>query len=250
MGKFYKQPPILSGEYGSDQGFEHVPTPNSVNSNRFLFELTADELSLCKRYSEKDHIKCVKLGTTVQTEPVDICIHHETNRIYLCDVGRSVVEIFDMNGELQHVINHSSMTVFQPTAIVVTLDGTIIIASYFNHCLHMYSPNDSSNNTNAYSYKQYRLGKAGKQLHEFDGPTGIAIDDNDGYIYVCDRGNCRIQVINTEGMCERVIELFSKDNRRCQMEPVRIALLPYSDQMVCIINTGDTICFSSRYDNG
>ena len=223
---------------------------STVNSNRVSLELTADELALCERYSKKDHIKCVKLGTTDQTEPIGICIHHETNKIYVCDVGRSVVEIFDMNGELQHSINHSSMTKFQPTAIIVALDGTIIIASYFNNCLHKYSPDDSSNNTNPYSYKQYTLGKAGNQLHEFDGLAGIAIDNSDGYIYVCDRGNCRIQVIDSGGLCERVIELFSKDNEKCPMEPGQIALLSYSDQLVCIINTGDAICFCSKYSDG
>ena len=60
-------------------------------------------------------------------------------------VGRSVVEIFDMYGKLQHVIDDQITSKFQPTAIAVADDGTIIVASHFQHRLHMYSPAEQEN---------------------------------------------------------------------------------------------------------
>jgi DNA-binding beta-propeller fold protein YncE len=142
------------------------------------------------------------------------------------------------------------MTKFQPTAIAIAFDETIIIASHFNHCLHMYSPSDSQNTTNHYAYKQFKLGAPGSQIHQFYHPAGIAIDHNDGNLYVCDRGNYRIQVIRPEGICERVMELFVNGKKKYPLEPVRIAVQRIYDRIVCIVGAGDAICFIPKQTNG
>jgi len=169
------------------------------------------------------------------------------------------VEIFDMYGKLQHVIDDQTTMKFQPTAIAVTCDGTIIVASHFNHRLHMYSPIDSSekghNNPNenfqdGYHFQQYKLGAPGHNLHEFYHPAGIAVDYTDGYLYVCDRGNYRIQVMRPEGVCERVIELLLSDEKPSPIAPIQIAHQQNGDQIVCIIGTGDSICFIPKYTDG
>jgi 6-phosphogluconolactonase (cycloisomerase 2 family) len=195
-------------------------------------------------------MKLINLQVKDQTQPVDIHIHHETNKIYSCDVGRSVVEIYDINGTLLHVIDDSTMLKFQPTAIAIAFDETIIIASHFNHRLHMYSPNDSQNASNSYSYKQFKLGTPGDQIHQFYHPAGIAIDHKDGFLYVCDRGNYRIQVIRPEGICERVIELFVKDKKKIPLDVTRVAIQANFDQLVCIVGNGDALCFIPKLANG
>ncbi|CAF2452601.1 unnamed protein product [Rotaria sp. Silwood2] len=223
---------------------------NSVISNPIAHELTADDLTLNKRYSDKSRMQNIKLQEKNQTQPVDISVDLETNNMYLCDVGRSLVEIFDINGTLQHVIEDKIMSKFQPTAIAVAFDGTLILASHFNHCLHMYLPNDAPNQANCYSYKQFKLGIKGNQIHQFYNPAGIAIDHSDGYIYVCDRGNYRIQVITPDGVCERTIELFLDDKKKYPLDPVRIVVQQNSDLIVCIVGAGDAICFIPKYTNG
>ena len=40
------------------------------------------------------------------------------------------------------------------------------------------------------------------------------MDFNDGYLYICDRGNYRIQVMRPEGVCERVIDLVLRDQQQ------------------------------------
>ncbi len=209
-------------------------------------ELTADELALNQRYTDKTHMKLINLQIKDSTQPVDLRIHHETNKIYSCDIGRSIVEIYDLNGTLVHVIDDSTMLKFQPTAIAVAFDGTIIIASHFNHRLHMYAPNESQ----AYTYKQFKLGTPGDQVHQFYHPAGIALDHKDGFLYVCDRGNYRIQVIRPEGICERVIELFLNDKHKHPLDITRVAIQTNLDQLVCIVGNGDAICFIPKLANG
>jgi hypothetical protein len=157
-----------------------------------------------------------------------------------------MVEIFDFYGTLLHAIDDPTMLKFQPTAIVVAFDGTIIIGSHFNHCLHMYSPSETLNT----KYKQFKLGTQGDQLHQFYHPAGIAIDHKDGYLYVCDRGNYRIQVIRPEGICERVIELFLNDKQKQALDVTRVAIQANLDQLVCILGNGDAICFIPKLTHG
>nr|ACD88957.1 NHL repeat containing protein [Adineta vaga] len=222
----------------------------SYNNQSLVHDSTPDDLSLKERYSNVTRSESINLQVKDETQPVDVSIHHETKKIYLCDVGRSVVEIYDMNKTFEHIINNSTMIKFRPTAIAITTNGTVIVASHFGHCLHMYSPNDSQNGTNSYSYKQFKLGTEGNQIHQFFQPAGIATDRSDGYLYVCDRGNCRIQVFTPDGICERIIELFLNYKKKYQLDPIRIAIQKNSDQLVCIVGAGDAICFVPKRTNG
>ena len=214
LGVFYKQPSSFGNP--SEQESEYVEEvcdepPQLVDANQFPRELTTDELALNERYSNKSRTQIIALQNKAQTQPVDVCIQHDTYTLYSCDVGRSVVEIFDMYGKLQHVIDDQTTMKFQPTSIAVAYDGTIILASHFHHRLHMYSPAESENeqfHDYGYHFTQYKLGSPGHNLHEFHHPAGIAMDFNDGYLYICDRGNYRIQVMRPEGVCERVINLI------------------------------------------
>ncbi|UJR25685.1 hypothetical protein I4U23_007036 [Adineta vaga] len=243
----------IEEEYAGDQA------PQLVDANTLARELTADELALGERYSNKSRTQIIELQKKDQTQPVDVAIHHDTYTIYVCDVGRSVVEIFDMYGKLQHVIDDQTTLKFQPTSIAVAFDGTVIVGSHFNHRFHMYSPLDPSedehNNSNAnsqhvYQYQQYKLGGPGNNLHEFQHPAGLSIDYTDGYLYICDRGNYRIQVLRPEGVCERTIELFLQDEELNHIAPIQIAHQQIGDQVVCIIGTGDAICFIPKYSDG
>ena len=164
-----------------------------------------------------------------------------------------------MYGKLQHVIDDQTTIKFQPTTIAVAYDGTIIVASHFNHRLHMYSPIDSQENEeknpdgnvhDGYRFQQYKLGSPGHDIHQFHHPAGIAIDYSDGYLYVCDRGNYRIQVMRPEGVCERVIELISRDQEVSHISPIQIAHQQHRGQIVCIIGAGDAICFIPKYADG
>ncbi len=157
-----------------------------------------------------------------------------------------------MYGKLQHVLDDQTTLKFLPTSIAVADDGTIIVASHFHHRLHMYSPdnNEDENSYDAFRFKQYKLGSPGHDLHQFHHPAGISIDCNDGYLYICDRGNFRIQVMRPEGVCERVIDLILQDQKQSPIAPIQVAHQQTKDQIVCLIGTGDALCFISKYAHG
>ncbi len=209
-------------------------------------------MALNERYSNKSRTQIIRLQKKDQTQPVDVCIHHDSYTLYLADVGRSVVEIFDMYGKLQHVFDDQTTIKFQPTSIAVAYDGTIIVASHFNHRLHMYSPdyNENEQSHDVYRFKQYKLGSPGHNLHQFQHPAGISMDLNDGYLYICDRGNFRIQIMRPEGVCERVIDLILNDQKQSPIPPIQTAHQRNGNQMVCLIGTGDALCFISKKSDG
>ena len=257
LGIFYKQSPSdceceQDTHYVEEEEVEDEP-PQLVDAYQTARELTADELALNGRYSNKQSIRIVALQVKDQTHPVDVCIHHDTHLLYSCDVGRSVVEIFDLNGKLQHVIDDPTTIRLQPTSIAVAFDGTIIVASHFQHRLHMYSPvgnDDGYAQEYGYRFRQYKLGSPGHDAHQFHHPAGIAMDLNDGYLYVCDRGNYRIQVLKPEGICERVVDLVLQDEEETPAAPVQVALQRKGNQMISIVGTGDAICFIPKKADG
>ncbi|CAF3919560.1 unnamed protein product [Rotaria sp. Silwood2] len=264
---FYKPTACDSSEvYGDEYQPEYVEevesdeAPELTAANQLPREITADDLALNERYSNKLRTQIIDLQIKEHRQPIDVSIHHESYTLYSCDVGRSIVEIFDMYGKLQHTINDPATTKFQPTAIAVAYDGTVILGSHFHHCLHMYSPIDLHETEDVaqneilqdeYHFKQYKLGSPGHDVHQFHHPAGIAIDFTDGYLYVCDRGNFRIQVMRPEGVCERVIELLTRDEEgECQISPMQITHQQNTQQIVCIVDQGDALCLIPKDADG
>lgn len=250
LGKFYKQPSPSFERTDSNHQFPTIQSSARVESTAVDRQLTANEFALHQRYTDFTRMKSISLPSNEQTQPVDLAIHHETNKIYVCDIGRSLVEIFNIDGTLVHVIGNGMMAKFQPTALAVASDGTVILASHFHHRLHMYSPTDLQNPANRHVYKLFKLGTSGDQIHQFYHPAGIALDQKNGNLFVCDRGNFRIQVMRPEGVCERVIELFLTGKKKTPLDVTRIALQTNLNQIVCIVGNGDALCFLPKQANG
>lgn len=201
------------------------------------------------RYSNPLNCRFISLEATDHTHPSDIRIHNALNRIYLSDIGRSIVEIFDMNGQVLHSISDPAILKFQPNRFVVTVDGTLIISSAVLHCLYMYSP--ASPFSENFQYQQFKLGAEGKLIHQFSSPSDMVADPNNGYVYVCDVGNYRIKVLTPQGMCERIIQLaYLVNGVKQYLYPTAITYQPTRGQLVCIVNNEDAICFFSKHANG
>ena len=232
--------------------------PQLVDTDQWARELTADELALIDRYSNKFRTQIIDLQKKDQTQPVDVTVHHESYTFYVCDVGRSIVEIFNFDGSLEHVIDDAIITKFQPSTIAVAHDGTFFVASTIHHQIQMYCPmvtEQDPNETNAnadenFYYQQFKLGSPGSNLHQFSKPSGIAIDNTDGYLYICDRGNFCIKVMRPEGVCERTIELMVSDEHPYYCAPIQVVHQNLSNQLVCLIGSGDAICFVPKSATG
>lgn len=218
-----------------------------------IADFSEEEKRFELRYKDRSSMKTIELQDRPLTQPTDLCVLKETKKIFVCDVGRSVIEIFDFQGNLEHVIDSPTMLNFFPTTLTVAFDGTIVSASYFTNGLLMYLQTDEAHqhfqrtSNLSYDYKPYQLGSQGKLIHQFFQPGGITLDPSDSYLYICDRGNMRIKVLTPRGVCERTIELF--DGNRTALEPISIAFQSTSDMLVCLI-AADSICFVPKSSNG
>ncbi|CAF1006739.1 unnamed protein product [Didymodactylos carnosus] len=265
LSAFYKPPPPEIAYNGGNDNYEYSSTaavssvyvPTEYGEDEQTRELTNDEVILIERYSNKSLRKVIELQLKSETQPIDVCVQKELNYVYVCDAGRNIVQVYDLNGILNHVIDDPNMKTFRPTSIAVGQDGTVIVASHFVHRLQMYSPcqasewktNDTSN-TEGFYYNQFKLGQQGHDPHQFYYPAGIRCDDIDSLLYVCDRGNSRIQIITPDGYCERIIQLVSVDGQL--LAPIQLAFLHQdnSETVVCIVGDANCICFVPKYSNG
>ena len=71
----------------------------------------------------------------------------------------------------------------------VAICGDIVLISQDNHSILNYQPNGKF---------IPRIGKQGKGELEFDCPFGLTINESNGDIYICDRNNNRIQLLNKD----------------------------------------------------
>ena len=53
-----------------------------------------------------------------------------------------------------------------------------------------------------------------------------------------------------EGVCERVIELILRDEEEGHLAPIQIGHQQIGTKIVCIVGTGDAICFISKHADG
>ncbi len=116
--------------------------------------------------------------------------------IWVTDVGRHIVMKFDPDGKLLQTlgtadISGESMELFnQPTHVLVAPGGEIYVTDgYGNSRVVKLSPDGKP---------ILSWGKRGRGPGEFDIPHCLAIDEQ-GLIYVADRGNNRIQVFDENG---------------------------------------------------
>lgn len=251
----YEQEEVLENQTVDDNDDD---APQLVDIDEDARELTAEEIAVIERYEDVTGTKLIPLQKKDKTKPVGVAVHYDTDAIYLCDVGRSLIEIYNLLGELENVIDDQIISNLAPSSIAVTDDGTIIVASESHHRLHLYAPtsytNDNpsendANNEEEYYYQQFKLGSNGTKLHQFQNPSGIAVDAEDGYIYVCDQGNFRIQVISPGGICERSIELIVNDEEPYFCAPIQIAHQYASGFLVCLV-AGDALCFIPKTASG
>lgn len=132
-------------------------------------------------------------GTFVM--PYGLTIDDEDN-IWLTDVGLHQVFKFDSAGALLMTLGERGIPgddaahFNMPTDVAIAPDGTFYISDgYVNSRITKFSK-DGEYIT--------RWGTKGMDVGQFDVPHSIALDSN-GFVYVADRGNARIQIFDEAG---------------------------------------------------
>ena len=116
-------------------------------------------------------------------QPRDLSFDAE-GKIYICEYSR--VQVVDENGQYLYHFgqkNEGAEQLMDARGISVFGDN-VYISEYNNHCISVFKTSGEFITS---------FGKKGSGRGELNNPHAIAID-SDGFVYVCDCGNQRVQV--------------------------------------------------------
>jgi DNA-binding beta-propeller fold protein YncE len=119
-------------------------------------------------------------------KPINITIDKAGNR-YVSDTGLGQVLEFDKQDKFIRAFGRINQ--FKPTDMAIRGDNMYVV-DIANHKIHVLSLLDG--------HTIKIIGKVGSKAGEFFQPTNIAIGP-DGYLYVGDTGNFRVQTISQDG---------------------------------------------------
>ena len=118
-------------------------------------------------------------GEECFNQPRDLCFASD-GFLYITDVHNSRICVYDKDGKFIRKFS----TTYKPWCIDATDCGHLIVSSFSSHKVMIYTTG---------SDKVHVFEKHGSGLGQFDGPTGVSVD-SDGFIYIADCNNHRIQV--------------------------------------------------------
>ena len=121
--------------------------------------------------------------------PRGITVDNKTGNIYIAEHLDNCVKVLDRTGKYLFKFgdNENEGKMYQPISMAIC--GDRILISHFNHCILNYQLNGKFIS---------RIGKHGLRNLEFVFPFGLTINESNGDIYICDRNNNRIQILNKD----------------------------------------------------
>ena len=121
--------------------------------------------------------------------PAGVTVDNITGNIYIADQFNHCVKVFDSTGKYLFKFgdNEGEWKMCYPRG--VSIYGDRILITQGNSCILNYQLNGKFIS---------RIGREGRGELEFDIPFGLTIDESNGDIYICDRNNNRIQILNND----------------------------------------------------
>lgn len=111
----------------------------------------------------------------------------ERGHLYICDTGNNRIQVFNDQEEFSFSFSSKgNRDLIGPCGVCVANDFVYIVEN----------PLCKDENVSIFTKQGYfvtSFGQSGNQVGQFKNPYGIAID-KDGFLYVCDYGNSRIQI--------------------------------------------------------
>ena len=174
------------GTRGSDHGAFNDPRGVAVIGDRVF---VCDTQNHRLQVFTKERLEFVKtIGSQGQGDeqfifPFDIT-QDELGNMYICDYGNNRVKLLNKQGEFQLSFSKKADGQLNGPSGVCVVDQFVYIVEWGGHCVSVFS-RDGQFVTS--------FGKGGKKEGEFYSPFGICVDC-DGFVYVCDHWNNRVQV--------------------------------------------------------
>ena len=121
--------------------------------------------------------------------PAGVTVDNITGNIYIADQSNNCVKVFDSTGKYLFKFgdNEGEWKMCYPRG--VSIYGDRILITQGNSCILNYQLNGKFIS---------KIGREGRGELEFNIPFGLTIDESIGDIYICDRNNNRIQILNKE----------------------------------------------------
>ena len=119
----------------------------------------------------------------------------KTGNIYVADQCNNCVKVFDVSGRILFKFGDrdGNREMIRPKGLVINGDRILISNSKFlskvNHSILVYQMDGCFVS---------KIGEYGNGKIEFNDPLGLACDESNGDIYVCDCNNNRIQILSKE----------------------------------------------------
>ena len=136
---------------------------------------TQPVLSVCQRGKSADNLNA----------PHGVSIDISTGNIYISDQYNNCVKVFDRSGKYSFAFGEGDMSL--PTGIVIA--GNSVIVSQSHNCILVYTLDGKF---------VMRVGAPGKGELEFNFPLGVAVDESNGDVFICDYCNNRVQVLSKD----------------------------------------------------
>ena len=174
------------GTRGSDHGEFNDPRGVAVIGDR-VFVCDRDNHRL--QVFTKERLEFVKtIGSRGEGDeqfifPFDIT-QDELGNMYISEYGNNCVKLLNKQGEFQLSFNKKGNGQSYSPSGVCVVDQFVYVVEWGGHCVSVFS-RDGQFVTS--------FGKEGNKEGEFDLPFGICVDC-DGFVYVCDHWNNRVQV--------------------------------------------------------
>ena len=121
--------------------------------------------------------------------PLGVTVDNKTGNIYIADQSNNCVKVFDSTGKylFKFVDNEGEGEMCYSRGVAIY--GDRILITQDNSCILNYQLNGKFIS---------RIGREGRGELEFNIPFGLTIDESNGDIYICDRNNNRIQILNKD----------------------------------------------------
>ena len=106
-----------------------------------------------------------------------------TGNVYVADSWNNRIQVFTPKGRCLRIFGEDKM-ILNPVCIAIDVKDKVYISDNRNHCVSVLTSEGKFVSS---------FGGKGKKEGEFLHPRGVVVDRS-GVVYVCDSGNCRIQL--------------------------------------------------------
>ena len=137
-----------------------------------------------------------KLGIPIKTiggvnSPWGVAVN-QRGEIVVAENSGHCISIFSSSGEKIRTFGSKGSAQRQfngPCGVAVDGDGNILVLDESNHCIQRFTAGGKFLTA---------VGKVGNKHLEFNNPVGVVVDHRNGKVYICDRQNHRVQILNID----------------------------------------------------